>query len=224
MKILVVDDDRHIVELVSIHLQEAGYKVMKAYDGEEALTLIEDEIPDLAIVDVMMPKMDGYTLTKELRAYDDIPVLMLTAKGELEDKERGFTAGSDDYVVKPFEPQELLFRVRAILRRYDKATDDQIVAGPLKIDRQRYEIHIQNKTFLLPLKEFDLLSLLASRPGYVCARDFLIERVWGYDYEGDEQTLNVHIKRLRDKLAPFEDEVKIVTMRGVGYKFEVVGE
>ncbi len=221
MKILIVDDDKHIVDLVAIHLTEAGYDVMKAYDGQQAMELVEREMPDLAIVDVMMPNMDGYTLTKELRAYDEIPVLMLTAKGELEDKEKGFSAGTDDYVVKPFEPQELLFRVRAILRRYDKTTDESIVAGPLKIDRQRYEVHIGKKTFLLPLKEFELLSILAARPGHVYARDLLIERVWGYDYEGDEQTLNVHIKRLRDKLAPF-DEVKIVTMRGVGYKFEVV--
>ena len=219
--ILVVDDDAHILKLVNIHLVQAGYQVIQASCADEALEKLETQLPDLAIVDVMMPGMNGFELTKILNEDYNIPVLLLTAKGELEDKEKGFSAGTDDYVVKPFEPQELLFRVRAILRRYDKTTDESIVAGPLKIDRQRYEVHIGKKTFLLPLKEFELLSILAARPGHVYARDLLIERVWGYDYEGDEQTLNVHIKRLRDKLAPF-DEVKIVTMRGVGYKFEVV--
>lgn len=221
MAILVVDDDRHIVDLVAIHLEGAGYDVLRAYDGEEALQIVEETIPDLAIVDVMMPKLDGYQLTEELRAYDSIPILMLTAKGELEDKEHGFAAGTDDYVVKPFEPKELLFRVRAILRRYDKATDEAIVAGPLVIDRKSYEVKLEETTFLLPLKEFELLSLLASRPGHVYERELLLERVWGYDYEGDEQTLNVHIKRLRDKLEPFRSSVWIRTVRGVGYTFEV---
>ncbi|MFS0577489.1 response regulator transcription factor [Sporosarcina sp. 179-K 3D1 HS] len=219
-KILVVDDDPNILELVNIHLAQAGYSVMKASNGEEALQLAETELPDLAVVDVMMPGMDGYTLTQRLRE-EDLPVLLLTAKGELEDKERGFLAGSDDYVVKPFEPKELLFRIHAILRRYDKVVDAIIQAGPLKINRQSYEVSVGNKVLLLPLKEFELLSVLASRPNQVFSRDILLERVWGYDYEGDEQTLNVHIKRLRDKLEKLADEVQIATVRGVGYKLEV---
>ncbi|MFD1206094.1 response regulator transcription factor [Sporosarcina contaminans] len=218
MKILLVDDDPNILELVNIHLSQAGYEVIKATNGLEALAFLDEELPDLAVVDVMMPKMDGYTLTKRLRAEADIPVLLLTAKGELEDKEKGFLAGSDDYVVKPFEPKELLFRINAILRRYDKAVDTIIEVGPMKINRQSYEVSIGKKVLLPPLKEFELLSLLSSKPNHVFERDFLIERVWGYDYEGDEQTLNVHIKRLRDKLP---EEVKIVTVRGVGYKLEV---
>ncbi|GEN84920.1 DNA-binding response regulator [Sporosarcina luteola] len=218
MRILVVDDDVNILELVNIHLSQAGYEVIKAVNGLQALERIEKQLPDLAVVDVMMPGMDGYELTKRLRAEADIPVLLLTAKGELEDKEKGFLAGSDDYVVKPFEPKELLFRINAILRRYDKAVDTIIEVGPMIINRQSYEVSIGKKVLLPPLKEFELLSVLASKPNYVFERDLLIERVWGFDYEGDEQTLNVHIKRLREKLP---EEVKIVTVRGVGYKLEV---
>lgn len=221
MKILVVDDDLNILELVSIQLTQAGYTVLKASDGFEALELLEEGSPDLAVVDVMMPGMDGYTLAKKLRAEADLPVLLLTAKGELEDKEKGFLAGADDYVVKPFEPKELLFRINAILRRYDKAVDVFIEAGPMKINRQSYEVSVGKKVLLLPLKEFELLSVLASRPNHVFARELLLERVWGYDYEGDEQTLNVHIKRIRGKLDKLTGDVFISTVRGVGYKLEV---
>ena len=193
--------------------------MQKASNGFEALKILETGYPDLAVVDVMMPGMDGYTLTRKIRMKMDIPVLLLTAKGELEDKEKGFLAGSDDYVVKPFEPKELQFRINAILRRYDKAVDAFIQAGPLKINRQSYEVSVEKKVLLLPLKEFELLSVLASRLNHVFTRDILIERVWGYDYEGDEQTLSVHIKRVRDKLETLTTEVTISTVRGVGYKF-----
>lgn len=220
-KILVVDDDPNILELVSIQLTQAGYTVEKASNGFEALELLEIGYPDLAVVDVMMPGMDGYTLTRKIRMKTDIPVLLLTAKGELEDKEKGFLAGSDDYVVKPFEPKELQFRINAILRRYDKAVDAFIQAGPLKINRQSYEVSVGKKVLLLPLKEFELLSVLASRLNHVYTRDILLERVWGYDYEGDEQTLSVHIKRVRGKLETLTKEVTIATVRGVGYKLEV---
>ncbi|MCG7343853.1 response regulator transcription factor [Sporosarcina sp. ACRSL] len=223
MRILVVDDDPNILELVNIHLSQAGYEVIKAVHGEQALHMLDDRLPDLAVVDVMMPGMDGFELTKRLRSEADIPVLLLTAKGELEDKEKGFLAGSDDYVVKPFEPKELLFRINAILRRYDKAVDTIIQTGPLRINRQSYEVSIGKKVLLLPLKEFELLSVLASKPNQVFEREFLIERVWGYDYEGDEQTLNVHIKRLRDKLEGLPEDIHITTIRGVGYKLEVSG-
>lgn len=222
MKILVVDDDPNILELVSIQLTQAGYTVQKASNGFEALSLIEEDYPDLAVVDVMMPGMDGYELTQKIRTETDIPVLLLTAKGELEDKEKGFLSGSDDYVVKPFEPKELQFRINAILRRYDKAVDAFIQAGPLRINRQSYEVSVGKKVLLLPLKEFELLSVLASRPNTVFTRDILLERVWGYDYEGDEQTINVHIKRVRTRLKKLTDEVIIATVRGVGYKLEVV--
>src|SRR5690625_969374 len=220
IEILIVDDDEKILQLVNIHLSREGYNVIKASNGIEALDLIEDDLPDLAIVDVMMPEMDGFTLTKELRTMD-IPVLLLTAKGELADKEKGFLAGSDDYVVKPFEPKELLFRIRAILRRYDKSTDPIIHIGSLIINRQSYEVSVGKKTLLLPLKEFELLSVLASRVNQVFTRELLIDRVWGMNYEGDDQTLNVHIKRLREKFRPIAPDIKITTMRGVGYKLEV---
>lgn len=221
IEILVVDDDSKILELLSIQLTRAGYRVTKATNGLEALSCLEKSIPDLAIVDVMMPKMDGYTLTRKIRETLDIPILLLTAKGELEDKEKGFLAGSDDYLVKPFEPKELLFRITAILRRYDKAIDTFIQVGSMQINRQNYEVTYENKTLFLPLKEFDLLSLLASRPNQVFTRDLLLERVWGYDYDGDDQTLNVHIKRLREKLKNLAPNIKITTVRGVGYRLEV---
>jgi len=221
MKILVVDDDEKILQLVNIHLLREGYHVIKARNGVEALEVIEDDFPDLAVVDVMMPEMDGFTLTKELRAMD-IPVLLLTAKGELDDKEKGFLAGSDDYVVKPFEPKELLFRIQAILRRYDKSVDPILEIGSLTINRKSYEVQVGKKTLLLPLKEFELLSVLSSRINHVFTREFLIDRVWGMDYEGDDQTLNVHIKRLREKFRKIAPDIQITTVRGVGYKLEVI--
>lgn len=221
MKILIVDDDPNILELVRIQLTGAGYEVLKARNGFEALEVLDKEVPDLAVIDVMMPGMDGYTLTRKVRSLTSIPVLLLTAKGELEDKEKGFLAGSDDYVVKPFEPKELLFRINAILRRYDKAVDTFIQAGPLQINRQSYEVSIGKKVVLLPLKEFELLSVLCSKVNTVFTREMLLERVWGYDYEGDEQTLNVHIKRVRGRLGALTEDVTISTVRGVGYKLEV---
>lgn len=221
LKILVVDDDVNILDLLSIQLSKAGFHVIKAIDGLDALRCLRQSIPDLAIVDVMMPNMDGYTLTKKIKQSYDIPILLLTAKGELEDKEKGFLAGSDDYLVKPFEPKELLFRIKAILRRYEKSVDTFIQVGSMTINRQSYEVSFGQKTLFLPLKEFDLLSLLASRPNQVFTRDILIERVWGYDYEGDDQTLNTHIKRLREKLRSIAEDIHIQTIRGVGYKLEV---
>lgn len=219
--ILVVDDEKDIVNLVSIHLTKHNYQVMKATSGVEALRLVQDNLPHLAIVDVMMPEMDGITLTRKLRELN-IPVLLLTAKGELDDKKTGFLAGADDYVVKPFEPEELVFRIGAILRRYDQSVDPIIHVGDVTINQKSYEVSIRKKTLLLPLKEFELLSVLASRPNYVFSRDVLIERVWGIDFMGDDQTINVHVKRLREKLTPLTNTVQITTVRGVGYKLEVM--
>ena len=222
MKILVVDDDVHILQLVNIYLTREGYQVLQAENGQQALQLLEGSLPDLAIVDVMMPGMDGFTLTEILSQDYDIPVLLLTAKGELEDKERGFLAGSDDYVVKPFEPRELLFRVAAILRRLDKKNQITIPVGKLFIDRRSFEVVVGEDTLVLPLKEFELLALLASRPNQVFTRSFIMEQVWGYDYEGDEQTLNTHVKRIRERLHRYITDVEITTVRGVGYKLEVI--
>lgn len=220
-KILIVDDDKNILDLVRIHLTQAGYQVLKADNGVQALEVLEMEIPDLAIVDVMMPGMNGYELTKHIRENIDIPVLLLTAKGELEDKEKGFLSGSDDYVVKPFEPKELLFRIAAILRRYDKPSEMILRVGSVMINRKSFEVSAGKSTLLMPLKEFEVLALLATHPNQVFERADIMEKVWGYDYDGDEQTLNTHIKRIRERLAKFATDVEIVTIRGVGYKLEV---
>lgn len=221
MKILVVDDDVHILQLVNIYLTREGYQVIQAENGEQALQLLEGDMPDLAVVDVMMPGMDGIALTETLSQDYDIPVLLLTAKGELEDKERGFLAGSDDYVVKPFEPRELLFRIAAILRRLDKTNQVTMQVGKLTIDRRSFEVMVGENTLVLPLKEFELLALLASRPNQVFTRAMIMEQVWGYDYDGDEQTLNTHVKRVRERLYRYDTGVEITTVRGVGYKLEV---
>lgn len=220
MKILVVDDDIHILQLVTIYLTREGYQVLRAENAEQALALLEGNLPDLAVVDVMMPGMDGFTLTETLTQDYDIPVLLLTAKGELEDKERGFLAGSDDYVVKPFEPKELLFRIAAILRRLDKKNQITIQVGNIVIDRRSFEVVIGEDTLILPLKEFELLALLASRPHQVFTRSYIMEQVWGYDYDGDEQTLNTHMKRIRERMGRYDTAVEITTVRGVGYKLE----
>lgn len=218
--ILAVDDDIHTLELISIFLSNTGYRVVKAGNGKEGLALIENEVPDLAIIDVMMPEMDGLTLTKIIREQYDFPVLLLTAKGRLEDKEKGYLAGSDDYLVKPFEPKELLFRIRAILRRYDKTSDANIQVGNMLINRKSFEVQIGEELLVLPLKEFELLSKLASKLNQVFTRDQLIEAVWGIDFEGEEQTLSVHIKRIRERLAKTQTDVQIKTVRGIGYKLE----
>ncbi|MCK1999295.1 response regulator transcription factor [Psychrobacillus psychrodurans] len=218
--ILAVDDDIHTLELISIYLSQSGYRVIKAKNGKEGLDVLEHELPDLAIIDVMMPIMDGFQLTKIIREQYNIPVLLLTAKGKLEDKEKGYIAGSDDYLVKPFEPKELLFRIRAILRRYDKTSDVNIRIGNMLINRKSFEVQVGEEVLVLPLKEFELLSKLASKPNQVFTRDQLIETVWGVDFEGDEQTLSVHIKRIRERLTKLETAIQITTIRGIGYKLE----
>jgi len=219
LRILVVDDDPFIQKLIGIHLKKEGFHVVFASDGIEALNMISEEELDLAIVDIMMPKMDGISLTKRL-ATKEIPVLMLTAKTTIEDKEKGFLAGADDYMVKPFEPKELLFRIRAILRRYQKLERSHTKLGNMLIDRLTFEVKVGEQVLLLPLKEFELLSILSSRPDVVFTRDQLMEQVWGYDYEGDDFTLTTHIKRLRSRLEEVHADVKIQTVRGIGYKIE----
>jgi len=216
-----VDDDPFIQKLIGIHLKKEGFQAVFASDGLEALNMIDEGELDLAIVDIMMPKMDGIALTKRL-ASQDIPVLMLTAKTTLEDKEKGFLAGADDYMVKPFEPKELLFRIRAILRRYQKIERSHTMLGNMIIDRLTFEVKVGEQVLLLPLKEFELLSILSSRPDVVFTRDQLMEQVWGYDYEGDDFTLTTHIKRLRSRLEEVHANVKIQTVRGIGYKIEEI--
>jgi two-component system, OmpR family, response regulator len=219
--ILVVDDDQHIRYLVKDLLMKEGYKVVEAADGVEGLRHIEKELCDLAIIDIMMPKMDGYRLTEELRKINDIPIILLTAKSQIEDKEKGYRSGTDDYLVKPFEPRELLFRVNALLRRYGRLNESDIKIGNLFINKKSYEVEIAQKTYILPLKEFDLLYFLASHPNQVFNRNQLIEQVWGLEYEGDERTVDVHIKRLRERFKQVSEAISIRTIRGVGYSLEV---
>lgn len=219
--ILVVDDDENIRNLVRIYLKEQGYKIVEACDGASALNMIEGGQCDLAIIDVMMPYMDGFTLTKEIRRRVEMPIILLTAKNEIYDKEQGFEAGTDDYVVKPFEPKELHFRIKALLRRYEKVQEDPIVKmGRTIVNKKSYEVQIGDRTFLLPLKEFELLFWLISHPSQVFSREQLIQQIWGLDYEGDGRTVDVHIKRLRERFSSLTDDFHIKTVRGVGYALE----
>ncbi|WP_010677591.1 response regulator transcription factor [Bacillus timonensis] len=220
--ILLVDDDPNILQLVRIHLSDQGYHVLEAKDGMAALDLLKKETCDLAVVDVMMPYMDGYTLTKEIRALFDIPIILLTAKSQIEDKEQGFESGTDDYLVKPFEPKELSFRIKALLRRYENKEDEEILQlGDVIINKKSYDVQIGSRTFLIPLKEFELLYYLISNPKQVFSREHLIEQIWGMDFQGDERTVDVHIKRLRERFSKLTNDFQIKTVRGVGYMLEV---
>nr|WP_253300526.1 response regulator transcription factor [Paenibacillus lautus] len=220
VKILVVDDDYDILQLVTIHLTREGYTVLQAHNGKHALELLEESEVNLAIVDVMMPGMDGFSLTRILTKELDIPVILLTAKGQLSDKEQGFKSGSEDYLVKPFEPKELLFRVAVVLRRYGRAMESVLKVGNVKINRNDFEVIIKDETILFPLKEFELLSMLAVRANKVTPRSVLIEQAWGEDYQGNEMTLNTHMNRIRDRLKRYNASIEIQTVRGIGYKLE----
>lgn len=220
-KLLIVDDDPHIRELVRLFLEKEGFEVLEAHDGLEALTLLAKIKADLVILDIMMPKMDGWELCRELREHYDLPLLILTAKGETAQKVKGFELGTDDYLVKPFDPLELVVRVKALLKRYRIATSQTIQLGQLLLNRLTYEIMDGNESLTLPLKEFELLFKLASYPGKTFAREQLIEDIWGYDYEGDERTVDVHIKRLRERFPEDKHSFKIATIRGLGYRLEV---
>jgi len=221
VRVLVVDDDLYIRELIALYMRNEGFSVYEAEDGQEALDILSKHKVNIAIIDIMMPKIDGYELCQDIRSYYDIPILMVTAKGETTSKIKGFQSGTDDYIVKPFEPVELVMRVKALLRRYQIQSSQRLVLGEVTLDSRTKELIINNQATLLPLKEFDLLFLLGSYPNQILTRQSLIEDVWGIDYEGDERTLDVHIKRLRDKLKQVENTIKIITVRGVGYRLEV---
>ncbi|WP_342440118.1 response regulator transcription factor [Paenibacillus sp. FSL L8-0436] len=221
-KILVADDDLNIRTLLRHVLTRDGYLVVEAGDGREAVGLMKESTVDLAVVDVMMPQMDGLELCQYIRETYDIPIILLTARQQLSDKEQGYLRGTDDYVTKPFEPEELLFRIKALFRRYSIASDDKIRLNSLVIDRKNYEISNGNDVMLLPVKEFELLAQLAQYPGRLFSRSELIELVWGADYEGDERTVDVHIKRLRQRFADYQEDFVIRTVRGIGYKVEMV--
>ena len=220
-KIIIVDDDPNIRELVRVLLKNGGFNSCEAVDGRDALRVISAENPDLAVIDLMMPNMDGYDLCRNLRKYyENLPVLMLTAKGELHAKVKGFESGADDYLTKPFEGDELLLRIKALLRRYKIEASQVIQIGNITIDRSSYSVVINGQNEDIPHKEFELLFKLAGFPGRTFSRDKLIEDIWGYDFDGNERTLDVHIGRLRERFPPEISGFKITTVRGLGYRLE----
>jgi two-component system, OmpR family, response regulator len=219
-KILIVDDDAHIRELAGLFLRNEGFEIYDAADGIQALAKLEMTKVDLAILDVMMPNMDGWELCRQLKDTYDFPILMLTAKGETSQKLKGFQLGTDDYLVKPFEPLELVARVKALLKRYHIYSSQRFDVGNLHMDRGTFEIKINGEPITLPRKEFELLYMLASSPGRTFSRDQLIEDIWGYDFDGNERTLDVHINRLRERFPYDQYPFKITTIRGLGYRFE----
>ncbi|MCG0277900.1 MAG: response regulator transcription factor [Thermanaeromonas sp.] len=222
-KILVVDDEPAILELVTYNLKQAGFSTLTATDGEEALKLVETEKPDLVILDIMLPKMDGFEVCRIIRARHNTPILMLTARKEEVDRVLGLELGADDYMVKPFSPRELVARVRAILRRAAEAgsrKDGLITVGDLVINPESHEVRVRGKKVDLTLKEYQLLKFLAENPGRVFTREVLLDRLWEGGYFGDTRTIDVHIRHLREKIE--EDPSNpcyILTVRGVGYKF-----
>jgi Response regulators consisting of a CheY-like receiver domain and a winged-helix DNA-binding domain len=219
-KILFVDDEEPIRELVRFYIEKEGFTMLEAGNGVEALEVFENDYVDLAIVDVMMPKMDGWELVKEMKEIRDVPVIMLTAMGESKDKLKGFDLGVDDYVVKPFDPDELMARVKTILKRYSINSQNVVKIGEVTFDGDKCEITYQDKVIHLPLKQFELVFELAKKPNHIFSREQLIERIWGMDYDGFDRTVDVHIKRVRENLG-FIPDFKVVTVRGLGYKIEV---
>jgi Response regulators consisting of a CheY-like receiver domain and a winged-helix DNA-binding domain len=221
-KIMVVDDDINIRELVSTILQNEGFEVCRAKDGLEALNLLGKEKINLCVLDIMMPGMDGFEFCRNARRYyKDMPILMLTAKGDISQKVKGFEMGTDDYLTKPFEAAELIVRVRALLKRYKIASSQIVQIGELTLDRNRFAALIGKEETDIPMKEFELLFKLGSYPGKTIPRDQLIEDVWGFEFDGNERTLDVHINRLRDRFPTEMVRFRIVTVRGLGYRLEV---
>jgi len=220
--ILIVDDDPHIRKLLNVLLRDEGFTVFEAINGMEAISVFEDNKIDMLIIDLMMPKMDGFELCREIRNEYDLPIIMLTAIGETEQKVRGFKLGTDDYIVKPFEPVELVVRVKALLRRSKISSSKIVQIGSLVIDHGNYKVLNDNEVINMPLKELELLFTLASSLGRTYSREQLIENIWGFDYAGDERTVDVHIKRLRERFPEKEFGFKISTVWGLGYRMELL--
>ena len=226
ISVLVVEDDPNIRELLQLYLEKEGYAVTLAADGGQGLQKFHAIGPNLVLLDVMMPVMDGWEVCKAIRAEGDTPVIMLTAKGETDDKVTGLKAGADDYVTKPFEMKELLARIEAVLRRTDRSVAEsksrRLVFDKLTIDMDAFELTVDGKKADTPPKEMELLFYLASSPNRVYTRNQLLDEVWGFDYFGDSRTVDVHVKRLREKLEGVSDKWSLKTVWGVGYKFEVL--
>ena len=225
-KILVVDDELNICELLKLYLENEGYTVFTANDGQAAVTAFQQKAPDLVLLDIMLPKMDGWQVCREIRKTSSAPIIMLTAKGETDDKVAGLKGGADDYITKPFEMKEVLARIEAVLRRTSGAPADKkarrLVFDKLIIDMDAFELTVDGKKVDTPPKEMELLFYLASSPNRVFTRNQLLDEVWGFDYFGDSRTVDVHIKRLREKLEGVSDSWNLKTVWSVGYKFEVV--
>lgn len=224
VKIMVVDDDQNICELLRLYLEKEGYTVVIADDGKQALEMFTKENPDLMLLDIMLPGLDGWQVCREIRKKSQCPIIMLTAKGEVFDKVLGLELGADDYVVKPFEAKEVVARIKAVLRRIGKNADEQVkevVYDKLSINLTNYELKVDGKQIDTPPKEMELIYHLASNPNRVFTRDQLLDEVWGFDYYGDSRTVDVHVKRLREKLEGVSEKWALKTVWGVGYKFEV---
>ena len=224
-KVLVVEDDNNIAELLRLYLQKDGFEVSHAADGGKAVEMAKEIQPDLVLLDIMLPVMDGWQVCRELRKTMKMPIIMLTAKGETEDKVSGLEMGADDYIVKPFEVKELLARVHAVLRRTGddgKPKSKKLTFDKLVINLDSYELIVDGKKIDTPPKEMELLYHLAATPNRVYTRNQLLDEVWGFDYFGDSRTVDVHVKRLREKLEGVSDQWSLKTVWGVGYKFEVV--
>ena len=226
-KILVIDDDPNITDLLKMYLEKEGYEVKTAADGQEGLTTFKMYEPDLVLLDVMLPRKDGLQICREIRDHSSKPVIMISAKGETFDKVLALELGADDYIVKPLDMKEVFARVKAVLRRYAKhdTSDGELIKfDNLEISLQKYELRVKGKIVDVPPKELELIYFLASNYNHVFTRDQLLDKVWGFDYLGDSRTVDVHIKRLREKLESASTAWNLKTIWGVGYKFEVPGE
>ncbi len=224
-KILVVDDDKNICELLRLYLEKEGYSVILSNDGEEAVVKFTALKPDLVLLDIMLPGLDGWQVCREIRKKSNVPIIMLTAKGETFDKVLGLELGADDYVVKPFDTKEIVARIKAVLRRIGQNSANtevkEVKYDGLVVNMTRYELKVNDKAIDTPPKELELLFHLASNPNRVYTRDQLLDEVWGFEYYGDSRTIDVHVKRLREKLEGVSDKWSLKTVWGVGYKFEV---
>lgn len=222
-KVLIIDDDVHICELIRLYLEKDGFDSLAAYHGNKAMDAFKEYTPNIVILDVMLPGADGWQVCREIRKISNIPIIMLTAKGETFDKVLGLELGADDYIVKPFEPKELIARVKAVLRRYEHkdAETQEVIYPNLVINKTNYTLKVSGKDLELPPKELELIFFLASNPNKVFTREQLLEHVWGFDFFGDSRTVDVHVKRLREKLDVENPIWQLKTVWGVGYKFEV---
>ena len=222
--VLIVEDEKNIVDILRFNLQREGYRTVEAYDGADGLEKARSENPDIILLDVMLPTLDGWQVCREVRKKSSVPIIMITAKGDTFDKVLGLELGADDYIVKPFDTKEVIARIKAIARRVGNSPEESEVKevryDKLSVNMTRYELRVDGKVVDTPPKELELLFYLASNPNRVYTRDQLLDEVWGFEYYGDSRTIDVHIKRLREKLEGVSDKWSLKTVWGVGYKFE----